>query len=97
MQLRDDYPLGTIDHKGAVLGHQGHLAHVDVLFLDIAEDLRAARLTLVKDDQAQRGKKRSRVHHSALLTLTDIKNWGAKRITDKIQRGRAVITLDREY
>ena len=39
MQLGDDDALGTVDDKGAVLGHQGYLPHIDVLFLDVLNGL----------------------------------------------------------
>ena len=85
MQLRDNHPLRAINDKRAVLSHQGHLAHVDFLLLDIAQNLRAAGFAFVKNNQAQRGKQRRRVHHAALLALADIEHRSAEGVTDKIQ------------
>src|SRR3546814_6207132 len=35
MHLRHDHALGAVDDERAVLRHQRHVAHVDVLLLDI--------------------------------------------------------------
>ena len=37
VQLGDDDPLGTIDDKGTVVGHERNFAHVDFLFLDVLD------------------------------------------------------------
>ncbi len=39
VQLRYHYPLGTIDDKGATIGHERNFAHVDFLLLDILDGL----------------------------------------------------------
>ena len=54
MQLRDNDPFCPVDHKGAVVSHQGHLAHVNLLLLNIAQNLGAARFALIEDNQSQR-------------------------------------------
>ena len=72
MHLRDDHPLGAVDHEGAVVGHQRHVAHVDVLFLDVADRPRAGFLVDVPDDQAQRHLERRGIGHSTLLALLDV-------------------------
>jgi hypothetical protein len=35
-QLRHDDTLGAVDHEGALVGHQGEVAHEDRLALDLA-------------------------------------------------------------
>ena len=35
MHLADDHTLCTVHDERAVFGHQRHIAHVDVLFLDV--------------------------------------------------------------
>ncbi len=37
VHLADDDTLGPVDDKGAVIGHERHVAHVNRLFLDIAD------------------------------------------------------------
>ena len=54
VQLRDNDPLCPVDHEGAVVSHQGHLAHVNLLLLNIAQNLGAARFALIEDNQSQR-------------------------------------------
>jgi hypothetical protein len=39
VQLRDDDALGAVDDEGALVGHQGHLAHVDLLLLHFLDHL----------------------------------------------------------
>ena len=60
VHLRDDDALGAVDHEGAVLGHERHIAHVDVLFFDVADRARARVLVHLPDDEPQR--------HGFLLT-----------------------------
>ena len=52
VHLADDDPLGSVDHEGAVGRHQRHVAHVDVLLLDVADRARAGVLVHVPDDEA---------------------------------------------
>jgi hypothetical protein len=37
MKLRDDNPLGPVDHEGSVARHQGDFAEIDFLFLDVLD------------------------------------------------------------
>ena len=37
VHLGDDDALGAVDDESAVVRHQGHVAHVDVLLLDVAD------------------------------------------------------------
>ena len=37
VHLRDDDALGAVDDEGAVVGHERHVAHVDVLLLDVLD------------------------------------------------------------
>ena len=39
VHLADDDALGAVDDEGAVLRHERHVAHVDVLLLDIDDRL----------------------------------------------------------
>jgi hypothetical protein len=37
VHLGDNHPFGAIDDEGAVLRHKRHIAHVDVLLLDVTD------------------------------------------------------------
>ncbi len=39
VQLTDNDPLGTVDDKCTIFGHQRDFAEIDLLFLDIADRL----------------------------------------------------------
>ncbi len=72
VHLRDDDPLGAVDDEGAVLGHQRHVAHVDILLLDVADRARPGILVDVPDDQAQGDLQGCGKGDAALLALIDI-------------------------
>src|SRR6185312_10148748 len=72
MHLRDDDALGTVDDEGAVLGHERHVAHVDVLLFDVADRARARILVDVPDHQAQGHLQRRGEGDAALLALLDV-------------------------
>ena len=72
VHLRDDDALGAVDDKGAMAGHQGHIAHIDFLLLDIAHAPHAGQLVDIPDDQAQRHFQRRRIGNAALLAFFDI-------------------------
>ena len=50
MHLRYDDAFSTIDHERAVQRHEGHVAHVDVLLLDVFDRARARFLVHVEYD-----------------------------------------------
>ena len=52
VQLRHDDTLGAIDHERALVGHQGHFAHVDLLLFDFLDHLglRCRRLAVIDDE-----------------------------------------------
>ena len=68
VQLRDDHALGAVDDERAVVGHQGHLAHVDLLLLDLLDRLGLRRLAVV-DDHLQLRAHGGGVGQAALLAL----------------------------
>jgi hypothetical protein len=39
VQLRHDHALGAVDDERALVGHQGHFAHVDLLLLHFLDHL----------------------------------------------------------
>src|SRR3546814_18405688 len=71
VHLRHDDALGPVDEEGAVLRHQGHVAHVNVLLLDIEHRTRVGFAVDFKDDQAQRDLPRPRIGDTALSAFVD--------------------------
>ena len=51
MQLGNNYPFGSVNHKSAGLGHQRDFTHVNVLLLDVLDDLVIQAGILVIDNQ----------------------------------------------
>ena len=72
VHLRDDDALGAVDDEGAVVRHERHVAHVDVLLLDILDGLRAGFLVDIEHDEAQRHLQRRGIGHVALPALLDV-------------------------
>src|SRR5690606_41661029 len=54
VHLRHNNALGPVDEEGAVLGHERHVAHVDILLLDIEHRAGVGFAVDFEDDQAQR-------------------------------------------
>src|SRR5512146_2927393 len=94
MELRDDDPLGAVDHEGPVAGHQRNLAEVDFLLLDVLD--RAPPVLDVPDDQLNLDLQRRRIGHPALMAFLDVVLGLAQLVGDEFQRGGLVEILDRE-
>jgi hypothetical protein len=58
--------------KVPFIRHERHVAHVDVLLLDVLDRLRLGVLVDIEHDQAQRHLERRREGHVALPALVDI-------------------------
>ena len=96
VHLADDDALGAVDDEGAVVGHERHVAHVDVLLLDVADTARAGLVVDVPDDQPQRDAQRCRIGHAALVALLDVVLRLLELVLDEIKRGAVGEVLDRE-
>lgn len=72
VHLADNDPLGAIDDEGAIVGHERNVAHVDFLFLHVANGLGAGLLIHFKDGEAQRNLQRRCIGHVALLAFFDV-------------------------
>ncbi|MNG91229.1 hypothetical protein D3C79_501360 [compost metagenome] len=94
MKLRYDNPLSTVDHKGAVFGHERNLAHIDFLFLDVFD--RTFRSFALIDYQAQFYAQRCRVRHTTDLALFDVEHRLTKTVANVLQLRIATVALDRE-
>ena len=72
MHLRDDHALGAVHDEGSVRRHEGHVAHVDVLLLDVLDGLRLRLRIDVEHDEAQRHLERRGEGHAALAAFVDV-------------------------
>ena len=72
VHLRDDHALGAVDHEGAVRGHERHVAHIDVLLLDVLDRAGAGLLVHIEHDQPKRHLEGRGEGHAALLALVDV-------------------------
>ena len=72
VHLADDDALGAVDDEGAVVGHEGDVAHIDILLLDVLDRLGASFLVHIEHDEAQRHLQRRGIGHGALLALLDV-------------------------
>src|SRR5271165_2860207 len=97
VHLRNDDPLGAIDDEGSVLRHQRHIAHIDVLLLDIADRARACILVDIPDDETECYLERGRKSNAALLTLIDIVFRGFELVAHKFELRPFRKIADREH
>ena len=72
VHLGNDDPFRAIDDEGTHVRHQGHVAHVDVLLLDVADGAGAGFLVHVEHDETQGDLQRRCERDVALLTLLDV-------------------------
>ncbi len=96
VHLRDDDALGAVDDERAVLRHQRHVAHVDVLLLDIEDGAGLGIGIDLEDDQAQSDAHRRRIGHAALAALVDVVFRLFELVMDEVQFGGAGEVADRE-
>src|SRR5437899_10109760 len=96
VQLGDNYPLRAIDDEGAVLRHQGHIAHIDILLLDIADRARAGILVDIPNDEPKRNLKRRGEGYPPLLAFIDLVFRGLQLVTNKLELRTLGKISDRE-
>ena len=97
VHLADDDALGAVDDEGAVGRHERHVAHVDVLLLDVLDRLGAGLLVHIEHDQAQLHLQRRREGHVALLALVDVVLRRLELVAHELQRRAAREVGDREH
>ena len=97
VHLADDDALGAVDDEGAVVGHERHVAHVDVLLLDVADRARAGFLVDVPHHEPQRDLERRGVGHAALLALLDVVLRLLELVLHELEAGALGEVLDREH
>ena len=96
VHLGNDHTLGAVHHESAVRCHQRHVAHEDVLFLDILDGFRACVFIDIKHDQTQGDFQRRAVGHVALHTFFDVILRLFQLVVDEFQNGVFVEVLNRE-
>ncbi len=96
VHLADDDAFGAIDDERAVVGHQRHVAHVDGLFLDVADRAGAGVLIHVPYDQAQDDLQRGGIGHAALDAFLDVVFRLLELVGDEFQAAAAREIIDRE-
>ena len=95
VQLRDDHALGAVDDERAVVGHQRHFAHVDLLLLDLLDGLGLRRLAVV-DDHLQLRAHRGGIGQPALLALPRVERRLGHVELDELHLDEPVVRHDRE-
>jgi len=96
VHLRHDDALGAVDDESAVLGHERHVAHVDVLLLDIEDRPGFGFGVDFKDDQAQRDLHRRGIGDPALAALGGVVLRVFQFVVNEVQLAGAGKVADRE-
>ncbi len=97
VHLGDDDALGAVDDERAVERHERHVAHVDVLLLDVLDRLRAGLLVDIEHDETQLDLERRRVGHVALHALVDVVLRRLELVAHELERRAAREVRDREH
>ena len=97
VHLRDDDALGAVDDERAVRRHEGHVAHVDVLLLDVLDRLGAGVGIDIEHDQAQRHLERRGEGHAALAALVHVIFGRLEFVFHEFQQGGAGKVGNREH
>jgi hypothetical protein len=97
VQLRHDHALGAVDDERALVGHQGHFAHVDLLLLHFLDHLglRRRRLAVV-DDQLHLGAHGRGEGQAAGLALAHVERRFGQVVLDELHLDKTVVRDDRE-
>ncbi len=97
VHLADDHALGAVDDEGAVARHQRHVAHIDVLLLDIEHGAGFGVLVDFEHDQAQRDAHRGGVGDAALTAFLDVIFRVFQFVMNEVHFGGAGEIADREH
>ena len=97
MHLRDNDALGAVDDESAVHRHERHVAHVDILFLDVLDGARAGLLVHIEDDETERDLQRRGKGHAPLLALFDVVFRLLEGVAHEFQLRAIAEILDRKH
>ena len=96
MHLADDHTFGAIDDERAVVRHERHVAHVNRLFLDVANGAGARILVHVPHNQTQDDLQRRGIIHAPLNAFLNIVFRLFKLVIDELQAAAPGEVVDRE-
>ena len=96
VHLRHDHAFGAVHDERSVRGHQRHVAHEDVLFLDVLDRLGAGILVDIEHDQTQGDLERRGIGHVALLALFHVVLGLLKLVLHEFEDGGLVEILNRK-
>src|SRR5690625_6744820 len=92
VHLVDNDALGAIDNKGAGIGHQRQVAHIDILLLVFLDALVLGLARLVIDHKADLYAQRRGVAQATLLALGKFIIGSSPLIAELLQRRAALIS-----
>ena len=97
MQLRNDHTFRAVDDEGTLFGHQGHFAHVDLLFLHFLDHLGlAGRGFAIVNDELNLGTHGRGEGQTAGLAFAHVKCGLGKVVLDKLHLHKTVVRDDGE-
>ena len=97
VHLGHNNALGAVNDERAVVGHQGHIAHEHVLFLDVLDTAGAGGFIDIKHDQTQGDFQRGGIGHVALLALVHVILRLFQLVFHELENGGFVEILDRKH
>ncbi|MNR99976.1 hypothetical protein D3C72_312180 [compost metagenome] len=96
VHLGHDNAFGAVDDERTVIRHERHVAHVDRLFLDVLDGLRARILVNIEYDEAQRHLQGSCVGQVALTAFLDVELRRVEFVGNELEHRSAGEIRDRE-
>ena len=97
VQLGDDHALGAVDDERALVGHQGHFAHVDLLLLHLLDHLGLGRGRLaIVDDELHARTHGRREGQAARLAFAHVEGGLGQVVLDELHLDEAVVRDDGE-
>ncbi len=97
MHLADDHALGAVDDESAVHRHERHVAHVDILLLDIDHRLGLGLWIDLERGEAQRYAHRCGIGQAALAAFVGIVFRVLELVMIKVEVRGAREVHDRKY
>ena len=96
MHLRNDHAFRAVNDKSAVFRHQRHVAHIDILFFDVADGTGSRVFIDVPHNQAQRHTQRRGIGHAALDAFINVVFGLVQLVLHEFQFATAGKIFDRE-
>ena len=97
VHLGNNDPFGAIYNKGSVVGHEGNITHIDLLFLAVPEGLVTGFIVNIINVQKEFDLQCTGIGHVPLLTFLDVKLGFFDFVTLKVHFGHPGGIPDREY